>query len=93
MNFTVVWGVDASEQVTREMLAANSLGRDLAPVVAAVAAMNRELAVDAHQTGESREAGVRVHAVDGLTAYFEPYPDVGFVFVRRGVFHPPRPRP
>ena len=89
----MVWGVDASRQATGEMLAAVARGESFAPVVGAIAEMNRALASDADQIGESREAGIRVHLVEGLTAYFEPHPHVQFVFVRRGVFHPPKALP
>ena len=92
MKFRVIWGVAASATVTDRMLKPGVEGG--APRVAAqIIGIDGDLNEDPLEVGESRESGVRVHTRDGLTVFFETFPEVQMVYVTRAVFFRPGARP
>ena len=88
----VLWGTDASRQLTEILLLAGRSGRSTADIVAMAARLNRELAADPADSGESRQFGVRILTYRRLTVTYEFHPAVPIVFIRTAAFSWPRNR-
>ena len=91
MTFQIIWGTDASAAALERMLSPD--GGGVERVAEQITAMDRALTEDPSTVGESRDPGVRVDTINGLTIYFEPHDRVRIVYVKEAVFFEPRSRP